>query len=185
MTQFLPLFKALHIIGFVVWFAGLFYLVRMFVYHREAFDKKEPQRTILATQFNLMQWRIYRIICNPGMVITWVFGILMIAAYGMEWFSVNSWLHVKLFFVVLLTGYHHYAKSIILKLEKEEVVMSSHRFRLLNEIPSILLLAIVLLAVYKNNLNYGIALASLLAFALVIVIFTKLYKSIRGYKNQN
>ena len=70
MTEFLPLFKALHIVGFVAWFAGMFYLVRMFVYHAESLDKTEPERSILCRQFNIMEGRVYQIICVPGMNIT-------------------------------------------------------------------------------------------------------------------
>ena len=62
--MYLQFFKAIHVVGFVAWFAGMFYLVRMFVYHVEAFDKTQPERDILARQFNLMEWRVYKIICN-------------------------------------------------------------------------------------------------------------------------
>ena len=71
-------FKALHVFGFVSWFAGLFYLVRIFVYHTEALKREEPARSILIKEFNEMQWRVYKIICNPGMMITWVCGLAML-----------------------------------------------------------------------------------------------------------
>ena len=182
MIEFLPLFKALHIIGFVAWFAGMFYLARIFVYHREALDKSEPDRSILISQFNIMQWRVYKIICNPGMMISWTFGLLMLYAYGIDWFSSQYWLHAKLVFLLFLTGYHLYNKRIILKLEKEEAVMSSERFRLYNEVPSVILLVVVLLAVYKNTLNYGVATLSVLAFVILLFIFTRIYKNFRERK---
>jgi len=179
MLEYLPLFKAIHIIGFVAWFAGVFYLARIFVYHREAFDENDQKRAILVEQYNIMQWRAYKIICNPGMMITWTFGILMILAYGMEWLALQPWMHIKLVFVLALTGYHLYNKRIIRKLESGDTVMTSYKFRLYNEIPTIILLAIVLLAVYKNTLDYISALLAVLAFGAALVIFTKVYKAIR------
>ena len=74
----LPLVKALHVFGFVSWFAGLFYLVRIFVYHTEAMQRPEPKKSILIKEFNAMQWRVYKIICNPGMMITWFCGLAML-----------------------------------------------------------------------------------------------------------
>ncbi len=181
--QFIPLFKALHIVGFTAWFAGMFYLVRVFVYHTEAFGKKEPRRSILIEEFNAMEWRVYNIICIPGMYITWIFGILMLFGYGMDWLSAQPWLHIKLSLVVLLTGYHFYNKRIIKKLEGGTALMSSYKFRLYNEVPSIFLLAIVILAVYKNGLNYLYTIVGLLLFMAVLVIFTKIYKRIRERKS--
>ena len=96
------IFKIIHIVGFVAWFAGLFYLVRMFVYHTEAYDYDEPKKGILRDQFNVMEWRVYKIICNPAMMITWTFGLLMIYVYGYEWFAVNHWLHFKIVLLILV-----------------------------------------------------------------------------------
>lgn len=180
--QFIPLFKALHIVGFVAWFAGMFYLVRVFVYHTEAFAKNEPDRSILINEFNTMEWRVYKIICNPGMSITWIFGLLMLFAYGVDWLKAQPWMHLKLTLILLLTGYHHFNKRIIKRLEKGDQVMSSYKFRLFNEVPSVFLLAIVILAVYKNGLNYLYAIVGVVLFVLILIIFTKIYKSIRERK---
>ena len=182
MEAFIPLFKALHIIGFTAWFAGMFYLVRIFVYHTEAFDKTEPEKSILIKQYNIMEWRVYKIICNPGMMITWIFGLLMLIAYGTEWLKVQPWLHIKLALVFLLTGYHHYNKRIIKTLESGQKMWSSTGFRLFNEIPSVFLLSIVILAVYKNGLNYLYATLGVIGFIAVLIIFTKIYKRIRERK---
>jgi putative membrane protein len=183
MAAYLALFKSLHIIGFVGWFGGLFYLVRMFVYHVEAFDKPEPAREILSRQYNIMEWRVYNIICVSGLLLTWIFGTIIIFYYGWDWFKYNPWLHVKIALVILLSGYQHYCKGIIKKLEKGIPVMSSFRFRLFNEVPTILLLAIVLLAVYKNTLDFGIALLGIVIFAVAIYLITRWYKSIRDQSN--
>lgn len=179
MPDILLIAKALHIFGFVGWFGGLFYLVRIFVYHVEAFEKPEPDRSVLIKQYNIMEWRVYNIICIAGLLLTWIFGTIMIFYYGWEWFKVNTWLHFKVFLVILLSGYQHYCKGVIKKLEKEVPVMTSFRFRLFNEVPSILLLAIALLAVYKNTLNTSMALLGIFTFALVIYFITRSYRSIR------
>lgn len=177
-------FKSLHIVGFTAWFAGLFYLVRMFVYHREAFDQPEPARSILIKQHHLMQWRVYKIIMTPAMVLTWVCGTIMLCMYGWEWFCENIWIHWKLGLLFLLTGYHHYCKGIIKRLEKGEEVMTSFQFRLFNELPTIFLLSIVLLAVYRSRLDFLMAFGGIIAFGFLLFGGAKLYKRMRE-KNEN
>ncbi len=172
-------FKAFHIVGFVAWFAGLFYLIRMFVYYREAMDKEEPERRILTAQLNLMQWRVYKIICNPAMVITWICGVVMLIIHGVEWLGANPWMHIKLTLLILLTGYHHYCKQIIKKLEKGEATYTSFQFRLLNELPTLFLFSIVLLAVLKNSLNFLWAFLGILAFGFILFFAAKMYKKFR------
>ncbi len=175
----LQLFKSLHIVGFVAWFAGLFYLVRMFVYHVEALAKPQPERDILARQFNLMEWRVYRIILGPAVVLTWACGTVMLFEHGGDWLRENWWMHVKLVLLLLLTGYHHSCKGIIRKLERGEVPFTSFQFRLLNEVPTLLLVAIVLLAVYKNSFNVWYMLAGILGFGGLLFAGAKLYKRSR------
>jgi len=173
------LLKALHVFGFVAWFAGLFYLVRIFVYHREAMDRTEPARSILIKEFNAMQWRVYKIICNPGMMITCICGLGMLYIHGWEWFRVNYWMHVKLVLLLGLLAYHLYAKQIILKLETGANPFTSFQFRLLNEVPTLFLLSIALLAVYKNTLNFIYAFLGILLFGFLLVISAKAYRNWR------
>ena len=184
LTQYLLLFKSLHIIGAVAWFAGLFYLVRIFVYHIEARDKPQPERDILINQFKIMESRVYRIICVPALLITWIFGTLIIVAYidsqGMAWLRVNGWMHAKLSIVILLSGYQHYCKSLMKKLADDHYNLSSFQTRLLNEVPTILLVLIVLLAVYRNALNSWYAFVGILIFGMILYFFTKWYKSMRS-----
>lgn len=175
----LYIFKALHIIGFVAWFSGLFYLVRIFVYYREAADKPENERKVLQPQFHLMQVRVYKIICNPAMMITWFGGLAMIYIYGIEWLKENSWLHIKITLVILLTIYHIYCKKYIGYLKDGTANLSPLQLRLMNEVPTLFLFAIVLLAVFKNASNSLLVLGSTIAFGVVLVIFTKWYKKIR------
>jgi len=175
----LLLLKALHIIGFTAWFAGLFYLVRMFVYHTEAYDKPQPEQDILRQQLHIMETKVYKIICNPAMILTYVCGTMMIVDYGMDWFKVNGWLHVKLMLIFFLTGYHHYCKSLIRKLETARTGFSSFQFRLFNELPSLFLIAIVLLAVFKNKLNFIYAIIGILIAGLLMYLIARIYRKKR------
>jgi len=169
-------FKSIHVVGFVAWFAGLFYLVRMFVYHVEAEQRPEGERDAFKKQFNLMEWRVYKIICNPAMMITWTAGIIVIALYGWEWFTLAGWLHVKLVLLVLLTVYQLWMKRIIVQLENDNLQYSSFQFRLLNEVPTVLLLSITLLAIYQNTLNFLYAFGGVLVFGVLLYFGAKAYK---------
>lgn len=175
--------KVIHIIGFVAWFAGLFYLVRMFVYHTEAYDYVEPKKDILRSQFNIMEWRAYKIICNPAMMITWTCGLLMIYLYGYEWFAANTWLHFKIVILILMTVYHVYCKSLIKKLENNKTGFSSTQFRLFNEVPTLFLILITSIAVFKNGTNPYILVITIAGLAILLTLMTKLYKKIRESKS--
>ena len=166
--------KAFHIIGFVSWFSGLFYLVRLFIYHAEANEKKTPEEAaILKPQYALMQRRLYSIITNPAMIITWIGGLTMIFINPA---ILSLWLYVKLGLVFLLTGYHHYCKSLMKKLANDANKITSEQLRGVNEIPTLFLFAIVLLAVFKNFLHFGVALAGLVGLSVLLFIGIKIYK---------
>jgi putative membrane protein len=177
--NWLLFFKALHIIGFVSWFAALFYLPRLFIYHTEAFDMEEPKRSILTEQFGIMQNRLYKIIMTPALVLTFVGGLSMLYIYGVEWFKISNWMHWKLCLLIGLIGYHHYCKHIIKKLGRGERVMTSTQFRLFNEVTTLFLAAIVLLAVFKNSLQFIYAFGGLLLFGISLGLGVKWYKKIR------
>jgi protoporphyrinogen IX oxidase len=157
-------FKAFHLIGVVVWFAGLFYMVRLFVYHAEAAQQPEPAQTILKKQYELMEKRLYNIITTPGMVVTVAMAIGLLTTEP-EVFK-SSWIHIKLGLVVLLLLYHFYCGWMMKQLEKGASNLTGQQFRALNEAPTILLVLIVLLAVFKNNLPLDIT--TWLIFALVV-----------------
>jgi protoporphyrinogen IX oxidase len=173
-------FKAFHIIGAVAWFAGLFYLVRMFVYHVEADQKPEPLREPFKNQFNLMEWRVYKIICNPAMMITWACGLTMTYLNPDYWLM--GWFHVKFALIVLLTVYHLWCKRLILRLERGERPYSSFQFRLLNEAPTLFLVSIVLLGVLKDILNFAYAFSGLIAFGFMLYLGAKFYRMNREKK---
>jgi protoporphyrinogen IX oxidase len=170
-------FKAFHLIGAVAWFAGLFYLVRMFVYHVEADQKPEALRGPFKEQFKLMESRVYKVICNPAMMITWICGLSMTLLVPSYW--TMGWFHVKFTLIILLTGYHLWCKHIIKKLERGEKPFDSFQFRLLNELPTLFLVSIVLLGVLKDMLNVLYALGGVIVFGVVLYIFAKAYRKRR------
>ena len=141
MTSYLW-FKAFHIIFVICWFAGIFYLPRLFVYHASASDAISRER------FKTMERKLYRIIMNPAMILTLLFGIIMLVQHWQA-FHTQIWIWLKIFLVVLLIGYHHYCLKIIKAFERDEIVHSEKFFRFFNEIPVLLLIPTVLLAVLK------------------------------------
>lgn len=169
--------KAFHIIGFVSWFAGLFYLVRLFVYHVEANEKPEPEKSILQKQYTYMQWRLYNIITTPAMVLTLCFGISMLFI-NPAWLQ-SGWMHAKLGLLVGLVGYHYWCKTVIKRLERGEMPFNSFQFRLLNELPTIFLVSIVLLAVLKNTLNMLYAFGGVFLFGVALFVAARQYKKYR------
>ncbi|KAB8334029.1 protoporphyrinogen oxidase HemJ [Scytonema tolypothrichoides VB-61278] len=166
-------FKAFHIVGIVVWFAGLFYLVRLFIYHVEANLEPEPARTILKNQYQIMEKRLYNIITTPGMVVTvaMAIGLLSTEPDVLK----EGWLHVKLGFVVLLLGYHHYCKRLMKQLAQETCKWNSQQLRALNEAPTVMLVVIVLLAVFKNNLPTDITAWGIVGMIIAMAATIQLY----------
>jgi protoporphyrinogen IX oxidase len=166
-------FKAFHIIGFVVWFAGLFYLVRLFIYHVEANLEPEPARTILKNQYQIMEKRLYHIITNPGMFVTIAMAIGIVSTEPD--ILKEGWLHIKLLFVAILIGYHYYCARLMKKLAVDECPWSGQQLRALNEAPTVMLVAIVLLAVFKNNLPTDITVWGIFAMIILMAVTIQLY----------
>ena len=167
--------KALHIIFVVTWFAGLFYIVRLFIYSAEANLKSEPERTILLKQFGIMQNRLWYIITWPSAILTLIFGGWLWYLYG----SLPKWLLVKLCFVAGLFLYHLSLHSIFKQQAKGVFKYSSQQLRMWNELATLFLIIIVMLAVVKQILNVVWAIGGLFAFAIVLMIAIKLYKKYR------
>ncbi len=172
--------KAFHIVGFVAWFAGLFYWLRIFVYLAEASQREEPAREILLDQFARMEKRVYSIIVLPGAVITWFCGILMLVLN--PGYLSMSWLHVKLTLLVLLVAFQAFAKTYIRRIENDPSQVKPERLRLMNEVPTVFLLAIVLLAVLRNNLDALAAFGILITFMIGLGLGVRYYK---GYRARN
>lgn len=176
----LLIWKAVHIIGFVAWFAGLFYLVRLYIYHVEALDKEQPDRDILSKQFTIMEKRLFSIIVRPAMIITFIGGIAMLIINPV--YLEQGWMHIKLLLVLLLAGYSEFNPMYTKFLERGLQPMSSKRMRMLNEVPTIFLVAIVLLGVLKNQLSILNLILTIIVFTLVLGIFFYLYTRARQKK---
>ena len=137
------LFKSLHLIAIISWMAGLLYLPRIFVYHVENYQKKETTEI-----FETMERKLYFYIMRPAMLISWLFGILLIYQIGFESFS-QLWLQLKVFFVIILTVYHEYLGKCLTSLRDGSNSKSSRFFKIINEIPTILLILIVFIVIFK------------------------------------
>ena len=136
-------FKALHLIAVISWMAGLLYLPRIFVYHAETIRNLEQSET-----FKLMEKKLYFYIMNPAMILSWVFGILLIHTQGLESLTF-LWMKIKLGLVLVLTAYHFYLLIILKDFQLNENTKSSKFFRIINEVPTILLIFIVFVVIFK------------------------------------
>ena len=137
------LFKSLHLIAVVSWMVGLLYLPRIFVYHVENIEKKESVEI-----FKVMEKKLYFYIMYPAMVLSWIFGLMLISIIGLSSLSF-LWLKLKLLFVVLLTIYHFYLGKCLNKLKEDTNNKTSKFFRIINELPTILLILIVFIVIFK------------------------------------
>ena len=137
------LFKSLHLIAVVSWMAGLLYLPRIFVYHVENKEKKEATDI-----FEVMEKRLFSYIMRPAMIFTWIFGLILVYLNGIEIFS-QLWIQIKIALVVLLSAYNDYLGKCLLALKDNTNTRSSKFFRIINEIPTLLLIIIVFIVVYK------------------------------------
>ena len=142
MTSYL-LFKALHLIAVVSWMAGLLYLPRIFVYHVE--NKEKKQATDI---FEVMEKRLFFYIMTPSMILTWLFGVILIYLNGFEILS-QLWIQLKFILVILLSVFHEYLGRCIFSLKNNTNVKSAKYFRIINEIPTILLILIVFIVIFK------------------------------------
>ena len=137
------LFKSLHLIAVISWMAGLLYLPRIFVYHVENSKRKETTEI-----FEVMEKRLYFYIMRPAMILSWLFGIILIYINGIEIFS-QLWMHIKLGLVVLLTIYHEYLGVCLKSLKLNNNTKTSKFFRIINEVPTIILIFIIFIVIFK------------------------------------
>ena len=175
------LLKALHIIFVVTWFAGLFYMFRLFVYHREAQDQPHgPVRDALIEQFRIMERRLWLAITWPSSILATAFGLGML--YHIPGYLAQPWLHVKLGFVALLLVYQAIGHRIWSSLRTHEASWSSTTYRLLNEVPTVILIAAVFLVVYKDSVSWLGGVVGILGVALTLTIAVRVYKNLRERK---
>ena len=141
--NFYLLFKSLHLIAVISWMAGLLYLPRIFVYHVENSERKETTEI-----FEVMEKRLYFYIMRPAMILSWLFGIILIYISGIDIFS-QLWMHIKLGLVVVLTIYHEYLGICLRSLKLKTNTKTSKFFRIINEVPTILLIFIIFIVIFK------------------------------------
>ncbi|MFK7954068.1 MAG: CopD family protein [Ekhidna sp.] len=169
--------KALHIIFVVTWFAGLFYVVRLFIYHTEALQKSEPDKSILSDQLALMTRKLWHIITWPSAIITVILGTSLLISQP-AWLKM-PFMHIKLGFVMLLLAYHLSCHKLFLQLQKGIAKYSSTQLRIFNEVATLILFAVVFLIVLKNELSWIWGTLGLISFGIILMIAIKIYKRFR------
>ncbi|EKB50165.1 CopD family protein [Cecembia lonarensis] len=172
--------KALHIIFVVTWFAGLFYIVRIFIYQVEAMERPEEEQKILLPQLNLMAQRLWYIITWPSAVLTLIFGIAVL--YYRWGYMQLGFMHAKLAFVLFLYVYHIICDKIYKDLQKGKPKWTSTQLRIWNEVATVLLFAIVFLIVLKSMMSMVWGIVGLIGLSLLMMLGIKWYKKVRESK---
>lgn len=171
--------KSLHIIFVISWFAGLFYLPRLLVYHAEAQSKEPNEKAILSAQFSKMEKLLFNAIMIPAMFLTWITGLILIYLAWWDSFGSHTWLHLKLSFVVGITIYHFVCRHFIRQFQQGNFIISGPQLRMFNEIATVLLVAVVFLVVAKNTLDMIYGLVGFVIFAIVIMAAVKIVRKYR------
>lgn len=173
--------KSLHIIFVVTWFAGLFYIVRLFIYQTEALQKKEPEKTILHNQLSKMAKLLWNVITWPSAIITLILASSLLVLQP-SWLQ-QPFMHIKLTFVFFLYLYHFSCHYIYKKLQKGEIKYSSTQLRIWNEVATLFLVAVVFLIVLKNELNWIWGTVGFIGFGILLMVAIKIYKAFRKNKD--
>lgn len=169
--------KSLHLIFVITWFAGLFYIPRLFVYQIEAFHKPSPDKEILGKQLKLMAKRLWYIITWPSAILSTSFAVwLLLLMPG--WLD-QGWMHVKLTFVLLLFFYHYKTQVYFKQLQNDIVKKSSSYMRIWNEGATFILFAVVFLVILKSTLNWIFGVVGIIVLGILIMLGFRVYKSIR------
>ncbi|RKE98914.1 CopD family protein [Ichthyenterobacterium magnum] len=170
--------KALHLIFVITWFAGLFYIPRLFVYQIEAFHKPSPEKEILGKQLKLMAKRLWTIITWPSAILATGFAIWLLILQPI-WLQ-QPWMHVKLAFVVLLILYHLKTHQFYKQLQKNVVNKTSSFMRIWNEGATFILFAVVFLVILKSSINWIFGVIGIIVLGVLLMLGFKLYKNIRS-----
>ena len=166
-------FKTLHIVGVVVWFAGLFYLVRLFIYHREAAELEQPLRAAFEQQYGVMERRLANIITTPGMVVAVAMAAGLLSV-NPSWLH-QSWMHAKLAVVLALLAYHAFCYRLMGQLQAGSCSWSGRQLRALNELPTLFLVVVVMLVVFKDQFPTGAASWFLVALVVAMAASIQFY----------
>lgn len=172
--------KSLHLIFVITWFAGLFYIVRLFVYQIEANEKPSPEREILLKQYKIMTYRLWFIITWPSAVLATLFAVWLLVLMP-TWLQM-PWMHVKLGFVLALFLYHFKCHQIYSQLQNDQFKHTSNFMRLWNEGATIILFAVVFLVILKNEFNWIYGVVGIILFSIILMLGFKFYKRIREKK---
>jgi putative membrane protein len=175
-------FKTLHIVGVVVWFAGLFYLVRLFIYHREAAELEPPLRAAFEAQYSVMERRLANIITTPGMAVAVVMAVGLLSV-NPAWLH-QGWMHAKLAFVAALLAYHAFCYRLMGQLQRGGCTWSGRQLRALNELPTLLLVVVVMLVVFKNQFPTGAATWFLVALVIAMAASIQFYARWRRLRSE-
>lgn len=170
--------KSLHLIFVITWFAGLFYIPRLFVYQIEAFYKPSPDKEILGKQLKLMSKRLWYIITWPSAILATAFAIWLLILQPF-WLQ-QGWMHVKLAFVFLLIIYHLKTHQYFNQLQNDVVKKTSSYMRIWNEGATFILFAVVFLVILKNALDWVYGIIGMIVLGVLIMLGFKLYKNIRA-----
>ena len=174
--------KSLHLIFVITWFAGLFYIVRLFVYQIESNEMPSPEKEILQKQYKIMTYRLWYIITWPSAVLATIFALSLLHLNPA--FLEMPWMQVKLGFVVLLFLYHFKCHRIYIDLQNDKVNYTSNFMRLWNEGATIILFAVVFLVILKNAINWIYGVVGIILFSVLIMLGFKFYKRIRTKKSE-
>ena len=177
MQEYYNYIKALHLIFVITWFAGLFYIPRLFIYQIEANEKPEPERKILTTQLQLMTRRLWYIITWPSAILATFFAVWLLILIP-AWLQ-QSWMLVKLGFVVLLFAYHFKCHLIFLQLQQDRRTWTSNQMRLWNEGSTLILFAIIFLVIVRDAVNWIFGVMGIFLLAAILMLGVKVYKRLR------
>lgn len=174
--------KALHLIFVITWFAGLFYIPRLFIYHIEAQGKASPEKEILSAQFKIMARRLWYIITWPSAILSILFAVWLLILMP-QWLQ-QPWMHVKLVFVALLIAYHLKTHQIFRQLQENTIRYTSGFMRIWNEGATLILFSVVFLAILKNAVNWIYGLAGIVLLGILLMLGIRLYNRIRQKKSE-
>lgn len=177
MSEYYNYIKSLHLIFVVTWFAGLFYIPRLFIYHIEASHKSSPEREILISQLQVMTKRLWNIITWPSAILCTIFALWML--HLNSGLIYQSWMQVKLGFVVVLFAYHIKNHLIYKELQRNEIKYTSNYMRIWNEGATLILFAVIFLVILKSALNWIFGVVGIVVLGILLMLGIKLYKRIR------
>ncbi|GHA45621.1 hypothetical protein GCM10007103_28370 [Salinimicrobium marinum] len=170
--------KSLHLIFVITWFAGLFYIPRLFIYHIEAAEKPSPDKEILTTQLKMMTKRLWFIITWPSAILATFFAVWLLILIP-DWLQ-QPWMHVKLAFVLLLFLYHFKCHHLFTQLQQDRITWTSTQMRLWNEVSTLILFAVIFLVIVRDAVNWIYGVIGIFLLAGMLMLGVKIYKRLRA-----